>query len=84
MHLSYWKIGKTRTLHFSIPGKNLHVLIMSGTTSCKEQSKDRQEILGKLPDGQKARATKCWPKTILFDLRHHFSIPDSWNPLLKM
>lgn len=85
MHLSYWKSRKKRTLRFSIPGKNLHVMIMSGTTPCGEQSKDRQEILGKLPAGQKARATKCWPQTILSDSRdHHFPTPDSWTSLLKM
>lgn len=32
--LSYWKSREKRTLHFSIPGKNLHVMIMSRTTSC--------------------------------------------------
>lgn len=34
MHLRYWKSREKRTLHFSIPGKNFHVMIMSRTTSC--------------------------------------------------
>lgn len=64
MHLSYWKKGGWRNTALFNTWKEQKEPPCNDNVSeyilWDRQHTDRQEILGKLPGGHKARATRCW------------------------
>lgn len=83
MHLSYWKSRKKKNAALSIPGKSLHVTIMSRTASCGVAVQRQTGNTRKAALWAKSQSYKVLPRTVLSDSRgHHLSTPDSWNSLL--